>query len=92
MVVIRYSIQRMVGKLKEISSTSEQTKVEEQRQRLVKRIETYHTKIDTILAGVDVGDAWIMLKQNIVRYYSELKPNIPTRNCIRSLRSQDLCK
>ena len=49
----------MVGKLKEISSTSDQTKVEEQRQRLVKQIETYHTKIDTILAGVDVGDAWI---------------------------------
>ena len=59
MVVIRYSIQRMVGKLKEISSTSDRTKVGEQRQRLVKRIETYHTKIDTILAGVDVGDAWI---------------------------------
>ena len=59
MVVIRYSIQRMVGKLKKISSTSNWTKVEEQRQRLVKQIETYHTKIDTILAGVDVGDAWI---------------------------------
>ena len=49
----------MVGKLKEISSTSDRTKVEEQRQRLVKQIEIYHTKIDTILAGVDVGDAWI---------------------------------
>ena len=49
----------MVGKLKEISSTSDQTKVEEQRQRLVKQIETYYTKIGTILAGVDVGDAWI---------------------------------
>ena len=26
---------------------------------MVKQIETYHTKIDAILAGVDVGDAWI---------------------------------
>ena len=33
-----------------------------------------------------------MLKWNIVRCYSDLKPNVPTRNCIRSLRSQDLCK
>ena len=33
-----------------------------------------------------------LLKRNIMRCYSELKVNIPTRNCIRSLRSQDLCK
>ena len=33
-----------------------------------------------------------LLKQNIVRFYSELKLNVPTRNCIGSLRSQDLCK
>ena len=34
----------------------------------------------------------LVLKQNIGRYYSNLKPNIPTRDCIGSLRSQDLCK
>ena len=34
----------------------------------------------------------MLLKRNIVRYYSDLKPNIPLRNCIGSLRSQDLCK
>ena len=33
-----------------------------------------------------------LLKWNIVRCYSDLKPNIPTRNCIGSLCSQDLCK
>ena len=33
-----------------------------------------------------------LLKRNIVRCYSELKPNVPTRNCIGSLCSQDLCK
>ena len=33
-----------------------------------------------------------LLKWNMVRYYSDLKPNVLTRNCIRSLRSQDLCK
>ena len=31
-----------------------------------------------------------MLKRNIVRCYSDLKLNVPLRNCIRSLRSQDL--
>ena len=36
--------------------------------------------------------ALCLLKRNIVRCYSNLKPNIPTRNCIGSLRSQDLCK
>ena len=35
---------------------------------------------------------WNVLKQNIVRCYSDLKPNVPTRNCIGSLRSKDLCK
>ena len=33
-----------------------------------------------------------VLKQNIVRCYSNLKLNTPTRNCIGSLHSQDLCK
>ena len=33
-----------------------------------------------------------LLKRNIVRCYSDLKPNVPLRNCIGSLRSQDLCK
>ena len=32
-----------------------------------------------------------VLKQNIVRCYSNSKPNIPTRNCMGSLHSQDLC-
>ena len=34
----------------------------------------------------------LVLKWNIVRCYSDLKPNIPTRNCIGSLHSQNLCK
>ena len=34
----------------------------------------------------------LLLKRNIERCYSDLKPNVPTRNCIGSLRSQDLCK
>ena len=34
----------------------------------------------------------LLLKQNIVRCYSDLKPNVPTRNCIGSLCSQDLWK
>ena len=34
----------------------------------------------------------ILLKQNIGRCYSDLKLNIPTRNCIGSLHSQDLCQ
>ena len=33
-----------------------------------------------------------VLKRNIGRCYSDLKPNVPLRNCIGSLRSQDLCK
>ena len=33
-----------------------------------------------------------VLKRNIGRCYSDLKLNVPTRNCIGSLRSQDLCK
>ena len=33
-----------------------------------------------------------VLKRNIGRCYSDWKPNVPLRNCIRSLRSQDLCK
>ena len=33
----------------------------------------------------------LVLKRNIVRCYSDLKLNVPTRNCIGSLRSQDLC-
>ena len=33
-----------------------------------------------------------VLERNIVRCYSNLKLNILTRNCIGSLRSQDLCK
>ena len=35
---------------------------------------------------------WFVLKRNIVRCYSNLKPNVPLRNCIGSLCSQDLCK
>ena len=34
----------------------------------------------------------LLLKRNIKRCYSDLKPNVPLRNCIGSLRSQDLCK
>ena len=34
----------------------------------------------------------VLLKRNIGRCYSELKPNVPLRNCIGSLHSQDLCK
>ena len=33
-----------------------------------------------------------VLKRNIGRYYSDLKPNVPLRNCIGSLHSQDLWK
>ena len=46
--------------------------------------------IITILKLLDEGSR--MLKWNIVRCYSDLKLNISTRNCIGSLRSQDLCK
>ena len=35
---------------------------------------------------------YILLKRNIGRCYSDLKPKVPLRNCIGSLRSQDLCK
>ena len=38
------------------------------------------------------GSKVLVLKQNIVRCYSNLKLNIPTRNCIRSLCSQVLHK
>ena len=43
----------------------------------------------------DVIVGWFtipLLKQNIMRCYSNLKLNIPTRNCIGSLHSQDLYK
>ena len=34
----------------------------------------------------------VVLKRNIMRCYSDLKPNVLLRNCIGSLCSQDLCK
>ena len=40
----------------------------------------------------EAASASTLLKQNTVRCYSDLKLNILTRNCIRSLCSQDLCK
>ena len=53
--------------------------------RAILKLNTYPTQWLTSLTIV-------LLKWNIVRCYSNLKPNIPTRNCIRSLCSQDLCK
>ena len=43
------------------------------------------------VTGLEAG-MMSMLKRNIGRCYSDLKPNVLLRNCIGSLRSQDLCK
>ena len=51
-----------------------------------------HDDLEYLSAILDANPGLYLLKRNIGRCYSDLKPNVPLRNCIGSLRSQDLCK
>ena len=55
-------------------------------------IHSIHPLVSTIHSNFPLKLISFLLKRNILRCYADLKPNVPTRNCIRSLRSQDLCK
>ena len=54
--------------------------------------ETINQSIRYHVSHNQLGWVWALVKWNIMRCYSDLKPNILTRNCIGSLCSKDLCK